>query len=354
MSQTYTYPTNVSLDRVIQQYVIDTSGFLGLQILPVETQMTQRVQWDEMDNERGMTAPHLMGTDPRIDLRPGSRLREYEAIPFKETDLVKENEILRARELGTLGGVINLNPLVARLAKARMDKTRIRQEWTIWAALRGQLTINENNVFVNETFPVQQYTAVVGWDIRGSGTPLRDFNAVKLAFRGTGATIAGAKAYMNQATANLLLENQNPNDLQGFRNSNFVNLPYSVEETNKILSARGLPEIVVNDTGYIDKDGVFQTFLEYGEVIVVGRRPLGESVGNWISTPSLHRVVNGMPAPGYFEILEVNGLPSMGSTTVSLAELGAGKNPKFELTGGIYGGPALRFGHSVIRMSVLD
>ncbi len=300
-----------------------------------------------------MTAPHLMGTDPKIDLRPGSKLREYEPIPFKETDLVKENEILRARELGSLGGVINLKPLIGRIAQARMDKTRIRQEWTIWAALRGQLTINENNVFINESFPVQQYTALVGWDIRDSARILADFNAVKLLFRGTGATIAGAKAYMNQTTANWMLENRNQNDLAGFRNSNFVNLNYTVEDINKILSARGLPEIVVNDTGYIDESGVFQTFIADGDVHIVGKRPMNESVGNWISTPTLHRMVNGVEAPGYFEILEVNGQPSDGVTTM-VSQLGTSKNPRFELTGGIYGGPALRFGRSVIRMSVMD
>ncbi len=352
MGLTFTYPTNVALDMVIQEYVIDTSMFKGLQLLPVEEAMTQKVQWDELDNERGMTAPHLLGTDPRIDLRPGSKLREYEPIPFKESDLVKEDELLRARQLGTLGGVININAIVARLAKARMDKTRIRQEWTVWNALRGQLTINENNVFVSETFPVQQYTPLVAWNNFANAAPIKDFNAIKLLYRGTGATIQGAMAYINQTTCNWLLENQNPNDLKGFQNSNYLNLTFSLEETNKILAARGLPMLMVYDEGYYDEAGIFRTFIEDGDVHIIGKRPLGQAVGNWISTPTLHRVKNGMPAPGFFEILEVNGMPSSGATTISLADLGAGKNPKFELTGGIYGGPVLRFGRSVIRMDV--
>ncbi|MDQ3132126.1 MAG: major capsid protein [Acidobacteriota bacterium] len=349
MPLTFTYPTNVALDQVIQEYVVDTSAFIGLQIMPVEEAMTQKVQWDEMDNERGMTAPHLLGTDPRIDLRPGSKLREYEPIPFKESDLIKEDELLRARQLGTLGGVVNINTIVARLAKARMDKTRIRQEWTVWSALRGVLTINENNVFVSETFPIQQYTPLVLWSDLLNATPIKDANAMKLMYRGTGATIQGAKAYINQTTANWLLENKNEDDLKGFQNSNYLNLSFSLQELNKILSARGLFEFVVYDEGYYDEVGIYRTFIEDGDVHIVGKRPLGQSVGNWISTPTLHRTKNGMPAPGFFEILEVNGMPSGGATTISLADLGAGKNPKFELTGGIYGGPAMRFGRSAIR-----
>lgn len=351
MSLTITYPTNVALDKVIQQYVIDTSGFKGLEIMPVENAMTQKVQWDELDNERGMTAPHLLGTDPRIDLRPGSRLREYTPISFKETDLVKEDELLRARMLGTLGGVVNINTIVATLAKARMDKTRIRQEWTIWEALRGQLTINENGVFVSETFPIQQYTPLVPWSDLQNATPLKDFNAIKLLLRGTGATDKGAIARINQTTANWLLENQNPNDLKGFQGANFTQLPFSLDQINTILTARGLPTLEVYDEGYYDKDGTYKTFIHDGDVHLEGKRQRGERTGNWISTPTLHRSVNGMPAPGFFEILEVNGMPSNGATTISLAELGAGKNPKFELTGGIYGGPAMRYARSNIRMA---
>ena len=351
MSLTITYPTNVALDKVVQQYVIDTSAFKGLQIMPVEEAMTQKVQWDELDNESGMTAPHLLGTDPRIDLRPGSRLREYTPIAFKETDLVKEDEILRARMLGTLGGVVNINTIVAQLAKSRMDKTRIRQEKTIWDALRGQLTINENGVFVNESFGVRQYTPLVPWSDLVNSRPLKDFNAIKLLFRGSGATDKGAIAYINQTTCNWLLENQNKDDLKGFQGSNFTQLPFSLDQINTVLTARGLPILEVYDAGYYDSDGTYHTFIADGDVHIEGKRPFGQRVGNWISTPSLHRVVNGMPAPGFFEILEVNGMPSNGATTISLAQLGAGKNPKFELTGGIYGGPAMRYARSMVRMA---
>ncbi len=352
MGLTLTYPTNNELDLVVQEYTAQTEGFIGAEILPEEDHYTQKVRWDEMDADRGMTAPHTMGGDPKVDKRPGSKTREYEAIPFKETDMLKENEILRARELGTQNGVINLDREITRIAKARMDKTKIRVEHTTWQCLRGTLSINENGVILNETFPVQQYDTLVPFSTVATATPLKDFNAVKLLFRGTGASAKGAKAYLNETTFNWLLENQNANDLKGFQNQNFVHLPYSLEEINKILVARALPTLVSYDEGYIDEDGNNQTFIQDGEIIVVGVRPKGQKVGAWAKTPSLHRELNGNAAPGYFSFLEVNGQPNQGATSVNMTALGMGKNPKIEHTGGVYGGPLLRFARSVVRMYV--
>lgn len=347
MSIIYKYPTNAALDLVIQEYVIDTSGFKGLEILPVEESYASKVQWDEKDFERGMTAPHLFGADPRIDLRPGSRLREYTPIPFKETDLVKEDEILLARQLGTINNTVNLNSLIAQIAQSRMDKTRIRQEWSIWQALKGRLIINENNVFVDETFPVQQYTPTTPWTDLQNSTPMRNLGAVKLMFRGKGATAEGAQIWMNSTTVQMMLDNQNPNDLKGMI-SNTQSVNFDLDALNALMKRRKLPEIVEYDEGYYDEQGNFKTFLEDGDFILVGKRPKGQKVGGWISTPSLHRTKNGMPAPGYFEIIEVNGKGGYEAGSISFIELGQNKNPKIELTGGIYGGPALRFGRSVI------
>ena len=347
----YKYPTNVSLDMVTQEYVAQTEKLRGEQLMPFEDTATQVVQWDELDAERGMTAPHVMGTDPKIDTRPGSRLREFEPIPFKETDLVKENELLKARQYGTLGGVVNLNETVARIAKARVDKNRLRAEWTRWQAFRGQLLIFENGVRVNEEFPVQQHTPLVPFNDRANAQVLREWNAIKLKFRGTGASAQGAIAIGNSVTIASILENANAADLQGFRNENFRNTNYDVSEVNKIFSARGLPTIEENDEGYIDEDGNFQTWVQDGELLIFGKRPAGQAIGKWLMTPTLHRQRNGMPAPGMFEIIEVNGMPSNGSTSVNMGQLGMHKNPKIEITGGLYGGPVLYYPRSIIKVN---
>lgn len=352
MSIVLTFPTNHELNEVVQAFEASPEDYAGLGILPMRTSMSQKVRWDERDTDRGMTAPHVMGTDPKTDTRQGSKTYEYEPIPFKETDILKESEILRARELGTLAGSLDLSNEIARIAKNRFDKTMTRIETLIWATLKGSISIDENGVKVNETFAIQTYTSIVNWATLATAKPLADFNAVKLLFRGTGATAKGAEAWMNQVTANRLLENTNANDIRGFQNQNFTSLSYSVEQANKILVERGLPTIKVYDEGYVAENGTWTPFLADGEVIVVGKRKKGQTVGDFTSTPTLHRNANGQPAPGYFNILEVNGKPSEQVGSVSMSQLGMAKNPKVENTGGIYGGTRLIYPKSVVKMTV--
>lgn len=352
MGLIYRFPTNVALDMVVQEYMPQAETLRAEEILPFQEVATQKVQWDEKDTMRGMTAPHVMGTDPKIDRREGSKTHEYEPIPFKEEDLIKEDELLKARQLGTLGGVVNLNQKVAEVTKDRMDKTKLRCEHTRWQTLRGKLEIAENGVRVKEIFPVQKFTPPIPWGDRKQAKILVDTAEMKRMYRGTGASIRGAVAIGNNTTISAILENANPDDLQGFRAENFRNANYDLNETNKLLAARGLFMLEENDEGWIDEDGEFQTWLDDGELIIVGKRPQGQKIGAWLQTPHLHRQRNGNPAPGFFSLLECNGVPSMGGMTVDLGALGAGKNPKIGITGGVYGGPVLWYPRSIIYAKV--
>jgi hypothetical protein len=346
-----TFPTNQSLDVVTQEYVVDRSKFIGDQVMPYVDFNSFTVKWDERDAERGMTKPHAMDADPAIDKRPGSKTKSYEGIPFKESDVLKESDLLTGRALGTLGGTLNVSTEVARIMQARMDKTMIRVEWARWQALRGQLSINENGVKVVENFPIQTYDAS-DWGDPANATPLKDEEEAALLFKGTGASADGAVEYMNRKTLNKLLGNRNDNDLWGFRSQNFLNLTFSLDEANKIFAARGLPSKALYDGGYIDADGDFQTFIPDDETITIGKRPAGQVVGNFARTISLHRIVNGAPAPGFFEIINVNGGPNTGATQINLAQLGTDPNPSIKMTGGVYGGPLLWYPRSVIRKDV--
>jgi len=339
---------------LLQEYVVDTSGLVGLtEVAPIIEFETQRVRWDELDTDRGMTSPHAMDSDPRIDKRPGSKTREYEPIPFKESDVIKESELLRARELGTIGNVVNIDRLVARVMKARADKSKIRAEWCVWQMAQGALTVDENGVKVAETFPVQTFDAAVGWATVATATPLKDWETSCMKFRGpTGASPQGAIGYMNQKTANDLLNNKNENDLWGFRGQNFMSLTFSLKQVTSIFEDRGLAIPKVYDGGYVDRNGDFQFFIPDGVVIIKGKRQLNQAVANFATTPSLHRKTPaGVNAPGFFSILEINGQPNTGAGVV-LSELGNASNPQIKHTGGVYGGPVCWYPRSFVKMDV--
>jgi hypothetical protein len=345
---TYRFPTNVSVDGVLQEYVVDRAKLLGLSLLPFQNLYTQRVVWDELDRERGATRPHNMNADPVIGNRPGSKRHEYTPIPHKETDILNESDILMPAQLGTLGGVLDLSTEIGRITKARVDKNYLRAEIEIWQTLKGHLVVDDNGVKVDETFPIQTYDVAIDWDELATAKILHDWNLIARKFRFTGASPVGAIGYMNSVTASWILENKNADDLKGFQNSNFVQLAYSVEDANKIFVGRGLPTIQVYDDGYIDETDAEIQFLEDGEIIIIGKRPAGQIVGDYGLTPTVHRQENGQPAPGFFSIIEVNGQPNPGAVTVQA--LGSSKNPKIEITGGMYGGPRLKYPRSVIKV----
>lgn len=347
---TYRFPTNVSVDGVLQEYVmVQHEALLGLDWMPFENLYTQRVITDFLDRERGGTSPHNMGADPKIGSRPGSNRVEFTPIPHKETDLLTEADMLMPATLGTLGGVLDLTREIGRITKARADKNYVQAEIEVWQALKGHLVINENGVNIDETFPVQTYDVVVDWDELATARPLYDMDRIAEKARFTGASAAGAEMAMNSTSASWLTGNTNNDDLGGHKNANFVNSTYSIEDVNKILASRGRPLIHVYDEGFIDRDNGEQLFLANGEVVVKFKRPADQKIGGYGLTPTMHRQENGQPGPGMFSIIEVNGQPNPGSVTVQA--LGSGKNPKIEVTGGFYGGPRLKFPRSIVKVN---
>jgi hypothetical protein len=119
-------------------------------------------------------------------------------------------------------------------------------------------------------------------------------------------------------------------------------------------TARGLPEIVPFDEGWEDTSGNFNLFIPDGESIVVGKRMQGQQIGDYLLTPTLHRQKNGMPAPGFFAFVTVNGEGNPnGSVAVNLGDLGAAGNPKIGVVHGMYGGPRLMYPRSIIKKTML-
>ncbi len=349
----YTFPTAVEADVMTQAYFVEREKFIGEEYLPFEEKTTSRVQWDDRDNARGMTAVHKMGTDPQTDAREGSRVKSYTPIPFKETDVIAEDELLQARELGTLNNTVNIDGLVAQTIRDREDKNFIRAEWARWEALRGLLDINEKGVRVRETFPVQVYDPLVEWDNHATATPLRDMAAASQLLIGTGSSAEGAVAITRSSTFTHLLENTNDADLRSLRSEAGGSANYDLEAVNKLLTKRKQPIFRLYDEGWNDGDAEvaeWNFFVHEGDIHIIGKRPKNQKVGAVAMTPTLHRIKNGQPAPGMFSIIEVNGQGAAGMMQFDLAQVGLHKNPKLEITGGFYGGPFLRYARSVIRM----
>jgi len=345
-----TIPTNVELRPPIQNYVANVDNPLGLQILPVTNSFAQVIETEETEDAEGMTSPHVLGTDPKIDTRPGSKKFRYEPLRFKETDVLNEADILRAGKLGTFGTPVSLVEEIGKLAKKRAFKTKLRMEWTVWQALNGRLQMNEGGVKVDEQWAgVQSHSPLHNWTSFDTATPLDDLDMAGDKFDGTGASMEGAIIVANRQTWRLAMKNQNDDDLKALDKSMWANFKFMFGEFGKIIQDKCGAMIKSYDSGY-KVNGVFTKHVPYGEIRIIGKREDGESVGKWWSVPSLHNTDGaGNEEPGYFVLIEANGQPSTGS----VQGLGMHKNPKIEVTGGIYGGPNLDYENNVIKMKVI-
>lgn len=346
------FPTNREMDVTTQEYQRDASKLAGQKILPMKESMAQKVEWDELDNDTGMTRVHTMDADPKVSSRPGSKLKSYEPIPHKEAEVVKESELLKARAFGSLGGVMDIEQYVMEAFQRGMNKDDIRIEWETWQALQGQLLIEEDGYALTETFPIQEFTPDVEWDELENARPLADIDAAGQLFAGTGASAQGALMWANHFTLTQLFQNQNDADLKGFTNENFRRATYGLEDLNRILAARNYPTWFEYDEGYYHTKTDFRRFIPNGVVIIEGKRPQGQKAGDYCTTPTFHRTRNGQPAPGRFAFIQVNGQPSRtGNQAISLEQLGAHGNPSVAVIHGVYGGPRLKYPRSIIKIN---
>jgi hypothetical protein len=96
-----------------------------------------------------------------------------------------------------------------------------------------------------------------------------------------------------------------------------------------------LPKIVIYDEGYIDESNTFQLFVPNNKVVVIGKRPAGQTVGEYIFTFNANNP-GGTPGP-YMKIID------RGEETVPR---------KIEVHDGHNGGPALYFPGSIVVMTV--
>lgn len=347
---TFLVPTSVELRGPIQNYVQAMDRFKGLSILPFADSFSQFIETDVRDNDEGMTKPHVLGTDPAIDARAGSKRYRYDPLYFKESDVLNEADLLRARNLGTFGQPVDLVTEVTRLAKKRAMKTMTRVEWTIWQVLGGHLQFNENGVKVDQTWNVASHTPTEDWDNFDDSTPLTDLDVALDKFDGTGARAEGARIFGNRQTWRLMMQNQNDEDLKALDKSNWGDFRFMFSRLAEIVKDKTGAMIESYDEGYLAAGGQFTKFLPTGQIRIIGQRGDGQPVGNWWRTPSFHIMKGDQPQPGYFVMVNVNDHESEGS----YSNLGSAANPKISVTGGIYGGPNLDFEDNVIKMEVTD
>jgi hypothetical protein len=170
------------------------------------------------------------------------------------------------------------------------------------------------------------------WTDQANSTPLADLREIRLKQRGTGSSFgAGSKMYVNQKTMDALLANTNQTDIGGKRTAGLATV-LSPDQLNNVLVGEGLPTFVVYDDGYFDDDGTYKLWIEDGEGVLFGRRPAGQTLGEYRMTINI--LNDGKPG-AYTGVIDKRGE----------------KKPFVEVHDGHNGGPIVYYPKAVVKCS---
>lgn len=285
MADVFTYPTSVELQEIEQdlmpRLIQDRPIF---EFFPQKTQDAVNLQWEQKDNYVGLQQLRGINGAPHHVKPVGLKSYLLEPGIYGEFLAVDEKEMTERRKTGTFGTPINIDDLVRERQEQLLLRELDRIETIGWNLLiNGTFSVSLplGGIAHTDTFPIQTFASAVSWATAATSTPLNDFRNAALRARGHSVTFgAASKAYMNQQTLNYMLMNTNAADLYGRRTAGLGTFN-NVGQIRDLLAGDNLPTIEVYDQGYLDENGVFRLFIPDGYVVVVGKRPAGQVVGEY-------------------------------------------------------------------------
>lgn len=333
------YPTAADLELVAPDLMAkfeDNDPIFD--ILPRKARDSHVLMVEKRDNMLGLQQVRGLNAPPKLVQTPG--LKQFTITPgvYGEVRAIDEQELTLRRQYGNLTRPIDVSDLVDEAFQFLLLREVQRQAYEGWTLLAyGIYNAVDQNGVVMDSYQYQQntFTSTVPWTTFATATPLLDFRSVQLMSAGYSVSFGpGSKAYMNQITANALLGNTNAADIYGRRTAGLgtFNSPVQV---NQLLMGDNLPEMVIWDNSYRDDAGAVQRYIPSGYVIVAGRRPAGQVLGNFQITRNANNADQG-PRPYTFVKDTLNE-----------------RVPRtIEVNRGWNGGPVVYYGSAIIVMKV--
>lgn len=353
----FVYPTPAEMALILPDLVTRSrENLLGLKLFPVVNRNTFKVRWVQRDNSFGlMQFRGIDGAPPKVQ-RLGTNTFIYEPGVYGEHIAITEKELLERSVPNRPDIPVDVSDLVLEADQQLIDRLNTRMEANIWTLLTtGVLAIPfggpSGTSTYKDTVTTQTFSASVPWSTVATATPLADFQAVQQLSVGHSLDFgAGATAYMNQVTANRLLNNQNASDFGGRRGQYGATLNNLVA-FNSYFGGQNLPQIQIYDDGYLPlpvngpittPSTQFQKFIPDGKVVVVGKRPGNAPVGETQMTIQAMQPGGGAASGEYRFVKDyARGI----NAPVEVP-------PKIEVHRGFNGGLAVYYGNAIVIMSV--
>jgi hypothetical protein len=212
---------------------------------------------------------------------------------YGEFETIDEMELTSRRQVGSFGTPVDISDLVMQIQDKLLLRRLDRIELLIWTLLTtGTFAVSGEGgrVVYTDSYPMQTFSAATGWATSPTATPLADFRQVQLKHRGHSVDFgSSAQVFMNRKTWNNLISNTNPDDLYGRRQAG-LGLINNLQDVNRLFGGDDLPQIAVYDEGYLsdgsdgNTKGAFVPFIADNIAVVVGKRPAGQTVGEYRMT----------------------------------------------------------------------
>jgi hypothetical protein len=338
---TYEYPPNSELQLIDRELAaVLTMDDPIFAIMPIVDVNAFDLLWDIPNNITGLTNLRGLNGQPGNVSRLGANRFKVRPGVYGEFLTIDEEEMTTRAQLGTYNIPVNVDDLVRecqdQLINRRISLIR-KVAWLLIATGTFSVINSNTGITHTDTYDLQDYNAST-WSTVSTATPLADFRATKLLQRGKGVSFGRqAKAFMNQTTFNYLTANTNASDLAGKRQDG-LRQPLGLSDINSVLLDEDLPQIVIQDDGYLNDAGTFVSFIADNKVTVVGYRPGGQKIADFAMVRNAN---NPNVAPGPY--LFVNDKTQGDAKTVP---------PTIEVHGGFNGGPRLYYPSAIVDVDV--
>ena len=340
------WPSTDAITRVVRGWEPDPKTFIGAALLPLNTrdfnQSPSAVTWDILAPSHGITHATTLGADPRLveprklstkTVRPGY---------WREKMSLGEGDLIKTRWVGTQ----DRERAGSNLVLDGMRKLDLRVEslieYTRWRALQGQLVVNDDGVLRTVDYEIPNANKIdVGsgggkyWNVEGSD-PITDIQNAMDCFDGT--DVESVELFYGRGVAKMLAQNAAVRDL--VKQSTLAVRLGSTNVGSLLAELVGeVAAMTTYDKGYYDADTKATTkFIDDGIVVMVGKGPSTEPLGEWASTPSLHNGGIDNATGGKFMLADYRGLEDA--------------PPHVDLVSGIFGIPVLYHPERVVVLRV--
>jgi hypothetical protein len=337
MTTTYVYPSSYELQMIEREKIPRlTQNRPIFEILPMKNVDAAQLIWEQLANITGVQQVRGLNGAPRSVNALGGTQKYGVPGAYGEFRTVDEEQLTLRRQWGSYNKPVDISDLVMenqdQLLERRLNRIE-KNGWDLLATGTFTATGAVGQVLHTDTFTTQTASAAVVWTSTATSTPLADLRAVQLLARGHSVNFGRqAKAYMSQATFNNFISCTNAADLGTKRTYGLASIT-GLDDVNRILTGDNLPNIVIYDEGYIDDSNVFQLYIPYQKVIVVGVRQTGVPLGNYQFTRNAN---NPDMSPGpYMRIIDnlERELPR-----------------RLEIHDGHNGGPVLMFPAGIVQL----